>query len=249
MASRNLQESDQNLPLFLRAYRSAVRETTGYSSSHMLSVRLPCDLLFGRPLDALSSPEEYFEVMHNSERQRVNLTTKKMEYDTAQVLQNITSVLTELEQILTFTTTEKPIADDFNAPRPLWGAPAESTIPFLDFIALNNLVVINSSDDPSTFSTMRAQGWPDITLATARIYSSVHDWAVSQHSSFSDHRFLEFGVYKDSQQVIKCRWKTNVLAPHLQGIVAQCNNCNNRLELHKLHDRLINTFTQCATKS
>ncbi|KFM71818.1 Apical endosomal glycoprotein, partial [Stegodyphus mimosarum] len=82
------------LPLFLLAYRSAVHETTCYSPSQMLfgrDLRLPCDLLFGRPPNASSSPEEYiqdlqarFEVMHNFARERVNLATEKMKtrYDT-----------------------------------------------------------------------------------------------------------------------------------------------------------------------
>ncbi|GFY18173.1 retrovirus-related Pol polyprotein from transposon 412 [Trichonephila clavipes] len=80
--------------LFLLAYRSAVHETTGYSPSQMLfgrDLRLPCDLLFGRPPDTPSSPEEYvqnlqarFEDVHNLARERINLRTEKMKtrYDT-----------------------------------------------------------------------------------------------------------------------------------------------------------------------
>ncbi|GFU92310.1 retrovirus-related Pol polyprotein from transposon 412 [Trichonephila clavipes] len=79
---------------FLLAYRSAVHETTGYSPSQMLfgrDLRLPCDLLFGRPPDTPSSPEEYvqnlqarFEDVHNLARERINLRTEKMKtrYDT-----------------------------------------------------------------------------------------------------------------------------------------------------------------------
>ncbi|GFU83029.1 retrovirus-related Pol polyprotein from transposon 412 [Trichonephila clavipes] len=58
--SANQQDWDQKVPLFLLAYRSAVHETTGYSPSQMLfgrDLRLPCDLLFGRPPDTPSSPE------------------------------------------------------------------------------------------------------------------------------------------------------------------------------------------------
>ncbi|GFT44046.1 retrovirus-related Pol polyprotein from transposon 412 [Trichonephila clavipes] len=46
MVSKNQQDWDQKVPLFLLAYRSAVHETTGYSSSQMLAaedLRLPCD--------------------------------------------------------------------------------------------------------------------------------------------------------------------------------------------------------------
>ncbi|GFX88073.1 retrovirus-related Pol polyprotein from transposon 412 [Trichonephila clavipes] len=64
MVSKNQQDWDQKVPLFLLAYRSAVHETTGYSPSQMLfgrDLRLPCDLLFGRPPDTPSSPEEYVQ--------------------------------------------------------------------------------------------------------------------------------------------------------------------------------------------
>ncbi|GFU03440.1 retrovirus-related Pol polyprotein from transposon 412 [Trichonephila clavipes] len=83
----NQQDWDQKVPLFLLAYRSAVHETTGYSPSQMLfgrDLRLPCDLLFGRPPDTPSSPEEYvqnlqarFEDVHNLARERINLRTRR----------------------------------------------------------------------------------------------------------------------------------------------------------------------------
>ncbi|GFX01388.1 transposon Tf2-6 polyprotein [Trichonephila clavipes] len=94
MVSKNQQDWDQKVPLFLLAYRSAVHETTGYSPSQMLfgrDLRLPCDLLFGRPPDTPSSPEEYvqnlqarFEDVHHLARERINLRTEKMKtrYDT-----------------------------------------------------------------------------------------------------------------------------------------------------------------------
>ncbi|GFY34037.1 retrovirus-related Pol polyprotein from transposon 412 [Trichonephila clavipes] len=94
MVSKNQQDWDQKVPLFLLAYRSAVHETTGYSPSQMLfgrDLRLPCDLLFGRSPDTPSSPEEYvqnlqarFEDVHNLARERINLRTEKMKtrYDT-----------------------------------------------------------------------------------------------------------------------------------------------------------------------
>ncbi|GFW15557.1 retrovirus-related Pol polyprotein from transposon 412 [Trichonephila clavipes] len=94
MVSKNQQDWDQKVPLFLLAYRSAVHETTGYSPSQMLfgrDLRLPCDLLFDRPPDTPSSPEEYvqnlqarFEDVHNLARERINLRTEKMQtrYDT-----------------------------------------------------------------------------------------------------------------------------------------------------------------------
>ncbi|GFY22527.1 hypothetical protein TNCV_2177881 [Trichonephila clavipes] len=93
MVSKNQQDWEQKVPLFLLAYRSRY-DTTGYSPSQMLfgrDLRLPCDLLFGRPPDTPSSPEEYvqnlqarFEDVRNLARERINLRTEKMKtrYDT-----------------------------------------------------------------------------------------------------------------------------------------------------------------------
>ncbi|GFW33577.1 retrovirus-related Pol polyprotein from transposon 412 [Trichonephila clavipes] len=64
MVSSNQQDWDKKLPFFLLAYRSAVHETTGYSSAQMLfgyDLRLPAGLLFRRPPDAPLPPEEYVE--------------------------------------------------------------------------------------------------------------------------------------------------------------------------------------------
>lgn len=92
--SKNQQDWDRKLPLFLLAYRSAVHETTGFTPSKMLfgrELRLPCDLLFGRPPDAPSSPEDYvcelqerLECVHEFARNRINIATEKMKtrYDT-----------------------------------------------------------------------------------------------------------------------------------------------------------------------
>ena len=86
--SRNQQDWDKKLPLFLLAYRSAVHETTGYTPFHMLfgkDLRLPCDLLFGRSPDTPTSPVHYVEDLqarledvHRFARERVNIMTERM---------------------------------------------------------------------------------------------------------------------------------------------------------------------------
>ena len=59
LVSRNQQDWDLKLPLFLLAYRSAGHETTGYTLSQMLfghELCLPCHLFFGCLPDTPSSP-------------------------------------------------------------------------------------------------------------------------------------------------------------------------------------------------
>ncbi|GFX71364.1 hypothetical protein TNCV_2453751 [Trichonephila clavipes] len=88
LVSRNQQDWDEKLPFFLLAYRSSVRETTGYSPSQMLfgiDLRLPADLRFSRPPDAPLAPEEYIEKlqaqmaeMHHLARERIGMASEKM---------------------------------------------------------------------------------------------------------------------------------------------------------------------------
>ncbi|GBM54293.1 hypothetical protein AVEN_234116-1 [Araneus ventricosus] len=53
---------DTHLPLFLLAYRISGHEVTGFIPADVLfgrTLRLQCDILFGRPNDTPSSPNEY----------------------------------------------------------------------------------------------------------------------------------------------------------------------------------------------
>jgi hypothetical protein len=95
LVSRQQKDWDRHLPLFLLAYRSAVHEATGYTPADLLygrNLRLPSDLLFGRPPDASFSPEDYardlqdrLEAVHHLARERINTASDKMKrrYDTA----------------------------------------------------------------------------------------------------------------------------------------------------------------------
>ncbi|GFX05135.1 retrovirus-related Pol polyprotein from transposon 412 [Trichonephila clavipes] len=88
LVSSNQQDWDKKLLFFLLAYRSAIHENTGYSTSQMLfgrDLRLPADLLFSRPPDAPLAPEEYIEKlqarmeeMHHLARERIGMASEKM---------------------------------------------------------------------------------------------------------------------------------------------------------------------------
>ncbi|GBN01476.1 hypothetical protein AVEN_209205-1, partial [Araneus ventricosus] len=86
--SRNQTDWDTHLPLFLLAYRSAEHEVTGLTPAEMLfgrTLRLPCDILFGRPSEMPSSPNEYMknletrlESVHAFARERIKLASERM---------------------------------------------------------------------------------------------------------------------------------------------------------------------------
>ncbi|GBN96308.1 hypothetical protein AVEN_26374-1 [Araneus ventricosus] len=86
--SRNQTDWDTHLPLFLLACRSAEPEVTGLTPVEMLlgrTLRLPCDILFGRPSKTPSSPNEYMknlevrlESVHAFARERIKLASERM---------------------------------------------------------------------------------------------------------------------------------------------------------------------------
>ncbi|GBM75960.1 Retrovirus-related Pol polyprotein from transposon 412 [Araneus ventricosus] len=86
--SRNQTDWDTHLPLFLLVYRSAEHEVTGLTPAEMLfgrTLRLPCDILFGRPSETPSSPNEYMknlearlESVHAFARERIKLSSERM---------------------------------------------------------------------------------------------------------------------------------------------------------------------------
>ncbi|GBM94686.1 Retrovirus-related Pol polyprotein from transposon 412 [Araneus ventricosus] len=86
--SRNQTDWDTHLLLFLLAYRNAEHEVTGLIPAEMLfgrTLRLPCDILFGRPSETTSSPNEYIknletrlESVHVFARERIKLASEGM---------------------------------------------------------------------------------------------------------------------------------------------------------------------------
>ncbi|GBM87212.1 hypothetical protein AVEN_129730-1 [Araneus ventricosus] len=86
--SKNQTDWDPQLSLFLLAYRSADHEATGCTPAHMLfgrTLRLPCDILFGRQSDTPSSSNEYLnnleaclESVHAFARERIKLDSERM---------------------------------------------------------------------------------------------------------------------------------------------------------------------------
>ncbi|GBO05543.1 Retrovirus-related Pol polyprotein from transposon 412 [Araneus ventricosus] len=87
-ASENQTDWDTHLPFFLLAYRSADYEVTGFTTADMRfgrTLRLPCDILFGRPSDTPSSSNEYLnnleaclEGVHTFARERIKLASERM---------------------------------------------------------------------------------------------------------------------------------------------------------------------------
>jgi transposase InsO family protein len=91
---KNQKDWDRHLPFLLMAYRSATHESTGFTPASMLfgrELRLPCDLLFGRPEETQRSPSQYVDGLsdrldnvHRWARGKIFIASEKMKahYDT-----------------------------------------------------------------------------------------------------------------------------------------------------------------------
>ncbi|GFW46348.1 retrovirus-related Pol polyprotein from transposon 412 [Trichonephila clavipes] len=88
LVSSNQQDWDKKLPFFPACLQECRSRDHRLFPSQMLfgrDLRLPADLLFSRPPDALLVPEEYIEklqarmeVMHHLARERIGMASKKM---------------------------------------------------------------------------------------------------------------------------------------------------------------------------
>ncbi|GBM94395.1 hypothetical protein AVEN_266421-1 [Araneus ventricosus] len=86
--SKNQTDWDSHLPLILLAYRSAEHEVTGFTPAEVLlgrTLQLPCDILFRRPNETPSSPNEYmknleacFEGLRGFAKEQIKLANKQM---------------------------------------------------------------------------------------------------------------------------------------------------------------------------
>ncbi|GBN88061.1 Retrovirus-related Pol polyprotein from transposon 297 [Araneus ventricosus] len=85
---KNQTDWDSHLPLLPMAYRSAEHEMTGLTPAKIIfgrTLRLPCDIIFGRPSETPSSPNEYMknletrlENVHAFARERIKLASERM---------------------------------------------------------------------------------------------------------------------------------------------------------------------------
>nr|WPV71156.1 MAG: replicase [Ips erranti-like virus 3] len=88
VVDNNQTDWDQHIPLFLMAYRSAVHDSTGKTPASVVfgrELRLPMDLLFGRPEEPPASCDSYSEklaqrlhVIHEEVRQKLKFASDRL---------------------------------------------------------------------------------------------------------------------------------------------------------------------------
>ncbi|XP_035230594.1 uncharacterized protein LOC118202518 [Stegodyphus dumicola] len=165
--------------------------------------------------------------------------------------------LAELETGLTTQPTHRIIGGDFNATSPQWGAHLETPQARIvqEFVMSYNLTILNDPESKPTFCTTRAQGWPNLTIASANTAALIQNWEVSDLPSVSDHRIITFQLGTSYTYFIKRRYKTChggheafriQLQPHIASLEANLDNCQSPEQLDYHYNQLVQHLTKAC---
>ncbi|XP_035223815.1 uncharacterized protein LOC118196462 [Stegodyphus dumicola] len=163
---------------------------------------------------------------------------------------DIDRILPELDYLRFLKFTNIIIGGDFNASSSLWGSPIEDSrsAQLLDFVESNRLVIINDTNAPPTFQTIRAKGWPDVTIASESIARKIGNWTVTDWITLSDHNAITFTLHCTLQYQQKRRFKTNYggqnklkrcLLPFIPELIIKLDVCNSAIDLDEAYDSFI----------
>jgi ribonuclease HI len=114
---------------------------------------------------------------------------------------------TELSHIKTAINSLKPqnliISADSNANSRVWFSKSDDSRGdlFNDFIAENNLLLLNNNENIATYHTTRGESFIDLTLTNVNCVSLIKNWEVLEIDSLSDHRFISFTIAGNCEEI------------------------------------------------
>ncbi|KAL3234655.1 hypothetical protein MRX96_022619 [Rhipicephalus microplus] len=102
------------------------------------------------------------------------------------------------ETLLKVRTPNVVEAGDFNAKHLVWGPNArdERGARLLEFVAANELIVLNDPQSRPTYETPYATSWIeiDVTFASSTAVQSGFQWEVWEDLTHSEHRYIEIRI-------------------------------------------------------
>ncbi|XP_035216847.1 uncharacterized protein LOC118190259 [Stegodyphus dumicola] len=101
------------------------------------------------------------------------------------------------------------LGGDFNAHNSIWGY-ADTTMKgkeLEDFLAIQDLQLLNAPNAPPSYDSTYGKGWPDLTISTSSIASFIQNWTILDEESASDHKYIHFQVDCDTSITILRRFK------------------------------------------
>ena len=72
-----------------------------------------------------------------------------------------------------------------------------------EFIASNQLYIINEDSPRRTFQSIRGESNIDLTIVNNHMLADVTDWEIAEVESASDHNILKFGISLETEKLIK----------------------------------------------
>ena len=132
------------------------------------------------------------------ENKRYYVASIYMDYNTT-----IDKDLNRIEKILTFTKGEKLlIATDSNCRSTAWHDTTtnERGRTMEDFVASNQLHVINEERTLKTFQGSRGESNIDLTIANNKMLATIQNWDISEEESASDHNIIKFNIILDKAE-------------------------------------------------
>ncbi|XP_035229469.1 uncharacterized protein LOC118201468 [Stegodyphus dumicola] len=128
----------------------------------------------------------------------------------------------------------------------------------LEYAMTNRLSIINTSDSPPTFRTIRAEGWPDLTMVSSQLANQMSEWHVMDILSLSDHRIISYLMGAQLTYTLKQRFKTaygghqkflNLLRPYVGQLIFNFQASNTIDGLDDAYRHLIGTLTSAAKQT
>jgi hypothetical protein len=134
-----------------------------------------------------------------------------------------------IEKILDFTKGAKIIiAIDSNSRSKTWHDVTTNSRGKLleEFVASNQLHIINEDSTRTTFQTGRGKSNIDITITNNQMLADVTNWEISEQESASDHNTIKFSIKLDNYET-----KINHV-PGLRDIIKKEHQSNFYVNLH-----------------
>jgi hypothetical protein len=125
-----------------------------------------------------------------------------------------------------------------------------------DFIALNNLIIMNDNQDMATYHTTHGESFIDLTLINTNSAVIITDWCVLADDSLSDHRYIAFNIgaqcqevkYKSTIKYNTCNadWDSfeNQITAHLSVYESQIESITDENQLNYYIDSLMKIVLQ-----
>jgi ribonuclease HI len=113
--------------------------------------------------------------------------------------------LKRIEKILTFTKGEKLlIATDSNCRSTAWHDTTTNNRGRMmeDFVASNQLHIINEERTLKTFQSSRGESNIDLTIVNNKMLANIQKWDISEEESASDHNIIKFNITLDKAEGI-----------------------------------------------